>query len=155
MRSRFTAAIISGLLMTVVFNTAYSEAKDGGSMEDPDTRALLALPVDERHMVLVEMRNFVVAMQSILDGLARDDMDQVANAARTMGSGAANEIPPHVVAKLPETFKQLAGKVHTTFDAISMDAEALGDMGHTVGQLSELTKHCVACHAIYQVDRLR
>lgn len=46
-------------------------------------------------------------------------------------------------------------KVHTTFDAISMDAEALGDMGHTVGQLSELTKHCVACHTIYQVDRLR
>lgn len=155
MRSKAIFAVFSGFLMTLAFNTSHSEVKISGTLEDPDTRAMLALPADERHLVLVEMRNFVVAMQSILDGLARDDMEQVASAARTMGSGAANEIPPHVVAKLPETFKQLAGKVHTTFDAISMDAEAMGDMGHTVGQLSELTKHCVACHAIYQVDRLR
>ena len=155
MRSKALIATLTGLLMAFAFSKSHSEVKSTGSIEDPDTRALLALPVDERHLVLVEMRNFVVAMQSILDGLARDDMGQVAEAARTMGSGAANEIPPHVVAKLPETFKMLAGKVHTTFDAISMDAEALGDMGHTVGQMSELTKHCVACHALYQVDRLR
>ncbi len=155
MRSKALFLLLSGFLMSLIFKTSFSEVNNTVSLEDPDTRVMLALPVDERHLVLAEMRNFVIAMQSIMDGLARDDMALVASAAQTMGSGAANEIPPHVVAKLPETFKQLAGKVHTTFDAISMDAEALGDMGHTVGQLSELTKHCVACHAIYQVDRLR
>ena len=101
------------------------------------------------------MRNFVIAMQAIMDGLARDEMSKVAEAARTMGSGAANEIPPHVVAKLPDTFKQFAGKVHTTFDAIALDAEAMGDVEHTVSQLAELTQHCVGCHAIYQIDRER
>ncbi|MCW8907376.1 MAG: hypothetical protein OQL28_09000, partial [Sedimenticola sp.] len=85
MRSKAIIATLTGLLMALAFNTSHSEVKNTGSAEDPDTRALLALPVDERHLVLVEMRNFVVAMQSILDGLARDDMEQVAEAARTMG----------------------------------------------------------------------
>ena len=129
-------------------------AADVGAQDsDPDTRQMLRLPPDERHLVLLEMRNFVVAIQQIMDGLAKDDMQAVAGAAQTMGSGAANEVPPRVVAKLPETFKTLAGKVHVTFDAIALDADALGDVGHTVSQVAELTQHCVACHAIYQIDR--
>lgn len=120
---------------------------------DPDTRQMLRLPPDERHLVLLEMRNFVVAIQQITDGLAKNNMPSVVSAAQSMGSGAANEVPPRVVAKLPDTFKTLAGKVHVTFDAIALDADALGDIGHTVSQLAELTQHCVACHAIYQIDR--
>ena len=129
-------------------------AAGGTGAADPDTRTKLSLPADERHLVLTEMRNFVVAMQAIMAGLAEDDMDAVARAARLMGSGAANEIPPRVVAKLPDNFKQLAGKVHGTFDLIAMDAEALGDTGHSLGQLATLTQTCIACHGIYQVERL-
>jgi hypothetical protein len=140
--------------MLVIAGTVVA-AQSGSKIEDPDTRQTLRLPSDERHLVLTEMRNFVIAMQQIMDGLASEDMATVAVAARKMGSGAANEIPPHVVAKLPDPFKQLAGKVHTTFDAIALDAESLGDTKHTVGQLRDLTQHCVACHAIYQVDRER
>jgi hypothetical protein len=143
-----------GVGLLVVVSSA-AAAPVGVALEDPDTRQTLRLPVDERHLVLAEMRNFIIAMQEITAGLAREDMAVVADAARRMGSGAANEIPPHVVAKLPDPFKMLAGKVHTTFDAIALDAESLGDPGHTVGQLSDLTQHCVACHAIYQVDRER
>lgn len=120
---------------------------------DPDTRQPLPLPPDERHLVLQEMRNFVLALQSITDGLARNDMAQVARAARTMGSGAANEIPPHVVAKLPTPFRQLAGEVHTGFDAIALDADDLGDAGHTLEQMGSLMQHCIACHGMYQIVR--
>ena len=120
---------------------------------DPDSRERLVLTGAERHLVLQEMRNFVQAIQTILAGLAEEDMDQVGQAARQMGSGAANQIPPSVVAKLPDTFKLFAGKVHTTFDLIAMDAEAMGDTQHTLGQIASLTQHCVACHAIYQIER--
>lgn len=125
------------------------------SVEDPDRREMLRLPPDERHIVLQEMRNFVVAMQAITAALAVEDMQAVAEAAQMMGSGAANEIPPHVVAKLPEPFRILAGKVHTTFDAIALDSQGLGDTSHTLGQVGELMQHCVACHGLYQLERER
>lgn len=142
-------------ILILVSSTAIASKDKHTEVEDPDVRIKLTLPPDERHMVLEEMRNFVVAMQVILEGLSQGNMAMVTEAARSMGSGAANEIPPRVVAKLPEPFKMLAGKVHTTFDAISMDADSLGDLEHTVGQMADLTQHCVACHAMYQVDRER
>ena len=143
------------MVAVVALGAASAGMAAGGNLggSDPDTREMLRLPPDERHLVLIEMRNFVVAMQQIMEGLAKDDMQQVAAAAQRMGSGAANEVPPVVVAKLPDTFKTLAGKVHVTFDTIALDAEALSDIGHTVGQLAELAQYCVACHAIYQIDR--
>ena len=121
---------------------------------DPDTRIKLSLPADERHLVLKEMRNFVIAIHDITNGIATDNMRAVAEAARRMGSAAAGTVPPRVVAKLPPTVKQLAGRVHSTFDMIAMDAEDIGDGIHTIEQISALTNHCIACHEIYQVDRL-
>ncbi len=138
-----TGAFLAGLAATVTAQ----------NVPDPDQRQMLRLPPDERHVVLAEMRNFVVAIQTITDALSREDMETVAQAAMAMGSGAANEIPPHVVAKLPEPFKQLAGRVHTTFDAIALDAEGLGDVQHTLGQVGSLMQNCIACHSMYQVVR--
>lgn len=141
---------LSIIVSTVV---AAPSQLDSTTVVDPDRRIKLVLPADERHLVLKEMRTFVIALHDITNGIATDDMDAVAKAARSMGSSAAGEVPPQVVAKLPATFKQLAGKVHSTFDMIAMDAEDIGDGMHTIEQLSALTKHCIACHAIYQVEK--
>jgi hypothetical protein len=81
-------------------------------------------------------------------------MDAIAKAARRMGGAAAGTVPPQLVAKLPPAFQQLAGRVHSTFDMIAMDAEDIGDGIHTIEQISALTNHCIACHAIYQVEKL-
>jgi hypothetical protein len=116
-----------------------------------DQRAPLVLLDAERHLVLEEMRNFLAVLQIITDSLPREDMKEVARAARTMGSGAANEIPPVTVAKLPEEFKMLAGGVHTSFDLIALDAETLGDPKHTISQIGEMLQKCNACHGIYQI----
>jgi hypothetical protein len=147
--------ILAILLASTNGIAAEGAPKGKGAVIDPDQRLKLTLPPDERHMVLDEMRRFVVAVKQIMDGLATKDYEMVSKAAETMGSGAANEIPDYVVAKLPETFKQLAGKVHTTFDAISLDAADMEDPEHTISQMAALYGHCIACHAIYQVDRER
>ncbi len=118
---------------------------------NPDQRPHILLLPEERDLVLQEMRSFLYVIQTIADALARDDMKAVADAARTMGSGAANEIPPHVVAKLPNEFKQLAGVVHTSFDTMALDAESLGDTKHALSQLNGMLKTCNACHAMYQI----
>ncbi len=143
------ALMTSGAVAALAASGATEPAK-----EDPDRRLVLKLPPDERDMVLAEMRRFVISMQQITAGLAQEDYENVAAAARRMGSAAANEIPPRVVNKLPEEFKQLAGKVHRTFDVIALDAEAMGDTQLALEQVGTLMQHCVACHAIYQIEKV-
>lgn len=126
-------------------------APAAGPAKPADQRAPLVLLDEERHIVLEEMRNFLAVLQTITDALTREDMKEIARAARTMGSGAANEIPPKTVAKLPEEFKVLAGGVHTTFDLMALDAESLADPKHTLTQMNDLLQKCNACHGIYQI----
>jgi cytochrome c553 len=144
MKSTFKAA---------VFGLAASLAMAGAVAADigTDDRVKVVLKPDERHLVLLEMRSFLNVVQTITDALTREDMKAVAEAARSMGSGAANQIPPQTVAKLPDTFQMLAGTVHTSFDVMALDADSLGDPMHTQRQMGRLLQTCNACHGIYQV----
>lgn len=146
----FAVAALGALLLSGA-TPAAEPAKSPHPQPAADQRAPLVLLDGERHLVLEEMRNFLAVLQTITDALPREDMKEVARAARTMGSGAANEIPPKTVAKLPEEFKILAGGVHTSFDLIALDAETLGDPRHTISQVSEMLQKCNACHGIYQI----
>lgn len=145
MRSQFKAISIA-VAVSVASAGAVASADVG-----KDDRIKLVLEPHERHLVLLEMRNFLQVLQTITHALTEDDMKTVAEAARSMGSGAANEIPPETVAKLPETFKMLAGTVHTTFDLIALDADSVGDPMHAQRQIGRLLQTCNACHGIYQV----
>jgi len=141
---QFTAVALGALLIA-------GTAPAAGPARPADQRAPLVLLDEERHIVLEEMRNFLAVLQTITDALTREDMKEIARAARTMGSGAANEIPPKTVAKLPEEFKVLAGNVHTIFDLMALDAESLADPRHTLTQMNDLLQKCNACHGIYQI----
>lgn len=147
---KFVATVIGALCIAGVALAA-GPTKTAKSIPAADQRASLVLLDGERHLVLQEMRNFLAVLQTITDALPREDMKEIARAARTMGSGAANEIPPVTVAKLPQEFKVLAGGVHTSFDLIALDAETLGDPKHTLSQVAEMLQKCNACHSIYQV----
>jgi hypothetical protein len=147
---KITATVV-GALCLVGMALAATPSNPSPSKPAADQRAALVLLDAERHLVLEEMRNFLAVLQTITDALPREDMKEVARAARTMGSGAANEIPPVTVAKLPEEFKMLAGGVHTSFDLIALDAETLGDPKHTISQIAEMLQKCNACHGIYQI----
>jgi cytochrome c556 len=144
-RHKHIAAVALGALLIA------GAAPAAGPAKPADQRSPLVLLDEERHIVLEEMRNFLAVLQTITDALTREDMKEIARAARSMGSGAANEIPPKTVAKLPEEFKVLAGGVHTTFDLMALDAESLADPKHTLTQMNELLQKCNACHGIYQI----
>jgi len=149
------ALIAFGASLAIAFAPAAEPAPASPTPAGADRRAALALTDAERHLVLEEMRNFLAVLQTIAEALPREDMKTVAAAARKMGSGAANEIPPETVAKLPDAFKQLAGAVHGGFDAIALDAEAFGDPKHAMGQVGEVLGKCNACHGIYQIKPAR
>ena len=96
------------------------------------------------------MRDFLVALQGVTDGLARNDFAAVAASARKVGAGPeGTRMPPAIAQKLPPEFRQLARATHDQFDALAADATRR-DARHTLAQTSALMQRCNACHALFR-----
>lgn len=121
-----------------------------GAMEDPRTPINLTEP--EKNLVLWEMRSMLVAVQGITAGLDAGDLKKVAQAATAMGTATADLIPPETVAKLPQTFQELAGATHSNFDSISIGAKDGETNDMIIFRLADMLNTCVACHAIYRIN---
>lgn len=140
-----------GLSLSVTSVLAH-ENKSDNHAKLVDERTVMVLAPSEREVVLLEMRQFLSGVQLMTDAVARDDAKALAQAARSLGKAAVHEVSPELRAKLPAEFKQLGFSVHSDFDQIAMDAESLGDMKHSMTQLSSTLQKCVACHTIYQIQ---
>lgn len=117
-----------------------------------DARATIGLDPDERALVLAEMRAFLQSVQVITQALSTEDLGAATAAARQVGTTAAAEVPDTLKAKLPMGFRKLGSATHRAFDELALDAEQLGDPGHSLGQLASLLGNCVACHATYRIE---
>ncbi len=115
-------------------------------------RTSILLSPGERDLVLGEMRAFLQASQQILAVTSQGSMGGVVEAARAVGAAAQQGVPPSLIGKIPGEFKVLGFDTHTKFDLLAADAEQLGDPTHSLQQLAELTRNCVACHAVYRID---
>jgi hypothetical protein len=149
-KNRTYLAIIAVLLI-VIAAMAYKFIVAGSTGKTEDGRVTILLDPGERALMLREMRDFVAGLQAMSDGLARDDMHAVAEAARRMGTARTHDVPAAMMGKLPLGFKSVALGVHRDFDRIGADAAAGGGPRHTLGQLSDVLQQCVACHAAYRV----
>lgn len=116
-----------------------------------DDRVVLELTPIERAMILEEMRLFLGGVGQLSGALGRQDMAAAAEAASALGPKLATEVPPALRAKLPQDFRQLGSSVHRDFAQIALDANSLGDVSHSLSQLSATLQKCVACHAAYQI----
>ncbi|MFP5404451.1 MAG: hypothetical protein ACLGG2_07145 [Gammaproteobacteria bacterium] len=126
-------------------------AQAGEPADAFERRVALALTPTERAILLEEMHAFLAGVQKLTDALGRQDFPAAAQAARVLGPAMAHEVPATMRAKLPPEFRQLGASTHADFAQIAMDAESLGDVSHSLGQLSATLQKCVACHTTYQV----
>ena len=117
-----------------------------------DGRRVIQVSSAERNLVLREMREFLVAVRKIVEAAEKNDMDAVATAAAAAGMKVTHAMPPGLMGKLPLEFKQLGMSVHSGFDQIALDAQSLGDPGHTRGQLVQLLYKCEGCHASFRLE---
>ena len=143
---------VSGLLFVALIAVVYKFMIAGTVIPASDGREALLLEPGERDMILSEMRIFLASVQAITDGVSNDDMNKVAEAARSVGAAAQQEVPASLIGKLPLSFKKLGFDTHRQFDMLALDAEQLGDREHSLKQLSSLMNNCVACHASYRID---
>lgn len=118
-----------------------------------DNRAPIEVSAGQQEMILEEMRDYVVALQAISSGLAVGDFESVAESAAVMGRGRMTGERRQMAMALPEHFRMMGMSVHDDFDAIARDAEAMGDVSHTLEQLSVALAKCVSCHSAFRLQR--
>ena len=124
----------------------------GNTTQGTDGRTAIVLQANERDLVLAEMRGLLLATHDILDGLNKNDMKQVAQAARSGGMGAAADLDPGLMAKLPISFKQLGMTVHHSMDDIAKAAENGQQSAEISGMLTQTLSNCIACHGSWQLQ---
>lgn len=142
-------ALVLGLVLAAL---GYRVIFAGATTPAPDGRSAILLSAGERDLVLTEMRAFLQAVQGIVQAVGAGDPAGAAQAARAVGSAGTDEVPISLMAKLPIGFKQLGLATHGAFDQLALDAESLADLGHIQGQLADLLRNCVGCHAAFRID---
>lgn len=142
----------AGLLLLVLGALGYKLVVVGETAPASDGRSAILLGPGERDLVLAEMRAFLQAVQAITQAVSEGDAARAASAARAVGAAAAAEVPISLMAKLPLGFKELGLSTHRAFDQLALDAEQMGDLAQTQGQLASLLNNCVGCHAAFRID---
>lgn len=147
-RTLSITAIALWLVTIVVLATMFVR---GNTTTGSDDRTAIVLNTPERDLVLTEMRGLLTSTQAILDGLNRNDMKLVADAARAVGMGSATDVNPSLMTKLPLSFKQMGMGVHHEMDALADAAQAGKSPAEIQGMLSNTLSTCVACHSAWQL----
>ena len=139
-------------LLLLITAGVYKFVFQGSTSQSDDGRIAIHLSAAERDLVLTEMRAFLEGVQMITTGIADSNMQQVVQAAKSVGKAAQAEVPGTLIGKLPIEFKKLGFDTHQKFDQLAMNAAEFGDNTTALSELSELMQNCTACHATYRFD---
>lgn len=115
-------------------------------------RLAIQLPPAERDRVLGEMRTMLGSVQGVVQGVQAHDAKQAAAAARASGMGAAVDLSPGLMARLPLDFKNLGMSVHKRFDDLAQAAEKGASDDQLLNALGQQLAACVGCHASYRLE---
>lgn len=115
-----------------------------------DNRQIVPLTEAEKAIVAAEMRQMLASVQGVTDGLARGDMEAVAEAASKSGMTMMRELPSQIRMKFPAPFAQMGMASHEAFDQIARKAKTTKDPAPVLTLLSDGMQNCIACHTTYR-----
>lgn len=142
----------SAALIAVIAALGFAFVVPGSVTASDDGRTSIAISVDERDLVLAEMRRFLESVSEITSAIAQDDMARVAESANRAGMANAGQAPVALMAKLPMEFMTLGRTTHEAFDDLAREATDMGDGQVALTKLGELLDNCTTCHAGYRLD---
>ena len=143
--------IVIAILLAVIAGIGLKAIVFGSTASGDDGRTAILLNENERLMVLAEMRGLLEATQQIVDGLAKDDLEQVEQASLAVGSQAIGTMDFALKAKLPLDFKQLGFATHYAFDDIAEMARNGDKTAAIQSKLADTLGKCIACHSAFQI----
>lgn len=148
-------AISSLILWIMTIGIAAYIFINGSTQTADDGRLSVALKREERNLVLNEMRQLLSGVQTILEALTVNDLKVVEKTANSLGMGAAADVNPTLMAKLPLEFKSTGMGLHRRFDDLSYKVQS-GQMekNQILQEVSDIMRTCVGCHEAYRLDEV-
>ncbi len=122
----------------------------GEVKKSDDGRLALQLSVDERNMLLLEMRDWLRSTQGIFAAAINDDMAEVGRIATKAGMEAEEGVPGELFQKIPLAMKKLGFGTREAFDEIATIAAKDKDKDKVIKKLTETMNNCIACHDTYR-----
>jgi hypothetical protein len=134
-------------LPVVLFSAVLAHAQSDG-------RQGIVLTAAEADYVRAGMREHVVDVQALLAGLANNDLDAAARAARSAGTRALDADPtrpPTLGPKLPVAWKGMLQARMRGFDQVAQDIAGRAETARTLHDLSTAMATCVGCHETFKL----
>jgi len=117
-----------------------------------DNRTLVKYAPDLRELVMTEMRDYLVVMSEIQQGIAENNPEKIYTAAEREGQIAIDDTPIRLLKLSPLACKTMGFQGHHLFQAIADSAKTNYNPKTTIRQMAELTNNCIACHNTYKVE---
>jgi len=122
------------------------------SSANDDTRQLVQLPDMMQQHMMSNMRDHLVAMNTILTHLGNNELDKAADVAEqrlgmsSLGSHGAD----HMAKFMPAGMRKAGTSMHKAASRFALKAQE-GELVPAYKVLSEVTAACVACHSGYRI----
>lgn len=142
------------VLSVIIIGLLYKFIVAGDTRPAPDGRSAIELTPEERAQSLAEMRDFVLAVQQIVQGLATGDIRKIEAASLPVGSKAVKRMSMQMIAKLPYEYKQMDFGLHYDFDRIAVMAHERKSTKAIQLKLADAMNSCISCHAEYQIPQV-
>lgn len=123
-----------------------------------DERIYVELPPMMREHMLANMRDHLLALQTITQQLADQEYDQAADTAeqRLGMSSLEKHGAGHMGKFMPESMGEIGTSMHraaSRFAFAAQNAAVEGGLEKAFAALSEVMAQCVACHSSYKVHQ--
>jgi len=146
--------ITSGFFLTSTLILAYILLFTGTELvKNPtDNRTIVKYAPDLRALVMNEMRDYLVVMSEIQQGIAENNPEKIYTAAEREGQAAIDDTPIRLLKLSPLACKTMGFQGHHLFQAIADSAKTNYNPQTTIRQMAQLTNNCIACHNTYKVE---
>lgn len=115
-----------------------------------DGRETIDLSASERARMLEGMRLYLQALQGIVEQLAANKLDGVAQYAHEAGAKMLQDAPMTIPLKAPMAFTALGLNTHEKFDVLA-DRARNASRGDVLNALADIMANCTGCHSTYRV----
>ena len=121
-----------------------------------DVRIKVDLPEPMREHMLANMRDHLMALETITRKLAREQYDEAADIAESrLGmSSLKSHGASHMAQFQPKQMSAIGLRMHqaaSRFSVAAKDAELDGGLNKAFSALSEVMQQCVTCHSGFRV----
>ena len=121
-----------------------------------DTRTYVELPSMMREHMLSNMRDHLLALQTITQQLANQEFDRAADIAeqRLGMSSLDSHGASHMGKFMPKAMGEIGTGMHraaSRFAVAARNADVDGGLEKAFTALSEVMAQCVACHSAYKI----